>query len=263
MEHHYQHIQSKTNNNVLSILLDRPLKRNALHPAMISEIQHVLETYKDSESIRVVLISSTSSVFSAGADIKYLEKMLKFSYEENLLDSQKLMNLLKTMLSYPKLIIAKIVGPAIAGGCGLVTASDITFSEQHSIFGYPEVKIGFVPALVSSLLMSKINGTQMRDLLLTGKTINAQEAHSIGLINYVCDQKSINTEINTFIKKFCTETSPNSIKITKEIIYLSQNLEAKLEEAAKINAKSRMDDDFKKGVTAFLKKQTINWGKKK
>jgi methylglutaconyl-CoA hydratase len=259
MQQQYQHITSKIQNYSLIITLNRVDKKNALDPIMIKNIQSILDTNKNNHNIRVVVIESSSDVFCAGADIEYLNKMRNFSYEDNLNDSKQLMLLFKTILSYPKLIISKVSGAALGGGCGIVTASDIVFSTQKSSFGYPEVKIGFTPALVSAFLIGKINLSKTRELLLSGKIINAEKAQKIGLINFIHTEAQLNKEMDIFIKKIITKTSPDSIHATKQILYTQLDIDNKLERAAEFNAKSRMSNDFKKGIQLFLEKKPHNW----
>jgi len=259
MKPKYEHIKSKIQNHSLVITLDRPEKKNALNPTMIEAIQELLVSNKDNNSIRVIVLDSSSNIFCAGADLQYLNKIIDFSYEENLIDSRQLMLLFKTMLSYPKLIISKVCGAALGGGCGIVTASDIVFSTDQSSFGYPEVKIGFTPALVSAFLIEKINLSNARRMLLTGESIDAKTAQNIGLINYVCSIDDINNQINTFIKKNINKTAPQSIQTTKQILYEQLDMEKKLERAAELNAKSRTNSNFKQGIQMFLKKEGINW----
>ena len=162
MKQKYQHIKCKINHNVLNIILDRPKKKNALNPNMVMELIKVLQDNKNNINIRVILLSSSSDVFCAGADIEYLNKIIQYNFEQNLEDSKILMSLYQLMLAYPKLIISKVCGAALGGGCGIITASDIIFATDNSKFGYPEVKIGFTPALVSTFLIQRINISNMR-----------------------------------------------------------------------------------------------------
>ncbi len=164
MDKTYDYIKTKKHNRFLHLILNRKEKKNALNPKMIYEIQDVFNTYKMNKNIRIILISSNSDVFCAGADVEYLQKIKNFSHTENLNDSKLLMQLFKTMLTYPKLIISQVSGYAIGGGCGLITASDIIFATEESKFGYPEVKIGFIPALVSTFLTKKIRENDAREL---------------------------------------------------------------------------------------------------
>lgn len=259
MDYNYKYITVNTNNQTLVITLNRPHKKNALNQEMVQEIKSILDLYETDQKIRIILISSSCDAFCSGADLEYLKKIKDFSYKENLKDSQELMLLFQKMLLYPKLIISKVSGVAIAGGCGLMTASDIIFATHDSTFGYPEVKIGFVPALVSTFLKEKITDLKARELLLTGKIINANTAMEIGLINYICSAEKIDQEIISFIEKFTKHTSPNSIAQTKKIMYHSLSLGDKLIKAAELNAKTRMSLDFQRGINAFLEKQSINW----
>ena len=243
----------------LNIILDRPKKRNALNPLMISEFINILDEYETKHEIKLILISSSSSVFCAGADLKYLKKLQHYSYQENLNDSKNLMNLYKKMLKYPKLIISKVCGPAIAGGCGIITASDMVFATNTSKFGYPEVKLGFIPALVSTFLLNKIKEVDVRELLLTGQLVTATQAKEIGLINKICNLENIDETVEKFIKKTIASTSTNSIMETKKMLYEFMSIEKKLEKASELNAKNRESDDFKKGVSNFLDKKNTNW----
>ena len=259
MNQQLQHINIKSTPPLLNIIFNRPKKKNALHPEMIQEIQDTLEKYHNDMNIRTVLISSNSDVFCAGADINYLQKIKNFSYEENLQDSEQLMTLFKTMLLYPKIIISKVTGSAIGGGCGIMTASDIVFATQTAKFGYPEVKIGFIPALVSTFLIKKIGENNARELLLTGEIINVEKAKQIGLINRIVTDNNINQEINNFITNISKNTSMNSVAETKRMIYNWMDFDNQLQQAAKFNAKHRKTDDFNMGINAFLNKTSLNW----
>ena len=174
-------------------------------------------------------------------------------------DSEKLMNLYKSILYNTKLTIAKVDGPAIAGGCGLATACDIIFASKNSKFGYSEVKIGFVPALVSVFLSMRINKTIAKELFLTGKIINGEYAKEIGLINYLYDKKIINEKVDSFCKNFISKSSSESVKETKRLLLKYMDIDKKFEIAKKVNAKSRKNKDCIKGINSFLKKEKINW----
>ncbi len=254
-------IKLKIHKNFINIIFNRPHKKNALNSDMIHEIQEALNNFKDNKQIKVIVFSSDCNIFCAGADLQSLHNIKDFSYEENLEDSTMLMNLFKTMLTYPKLIISKVEGAAIAGGCGITTASDIVFSTDEGKFGYPEVKIGFIPALVSAFLTKKINEQFARELLLTGKLIDAKRAFEIGMINFLCKKTTINNHVDSFIKNHIRTTSYNSIYETKKMLYKWLNIDEKLNIAAEFNAKNRQSEDFKKGISSFLDKHKIDWSK--
>ncbi|MDC0189375.1 enoyl-CoA hydratase/isomerase family protein [Flavobacteriales bacterium] len=252
-------IKLKIHRHFINIIFNRPSKKNALNTRMIDEIKNTLRDFKDNKQIKIILFSSESDIFCAGADLESLQRIKDFSYDENLKDSINLMELFKTMLTYPKLIISKVEGAAIAGGCGITTASDIVFATEEAKFGYPEVKIGFIPALVSTFLTKKINEQHARELLLTGKLINAKSALDIGLINYICQKNKIDIHIKGFVEKHIKTTSSNSIYETKQMLYHWLDLDKKLNQAAEFNALNRKSEDFKKGISCFLSKREIDW----
>ena len=259
MTKNYKFIEITQNENFLNIILNRPDKKNALNPLMINEISDVLEKCESDNSFKIILITSSCNVFCAGADLAYLKKINNFSQEENLSDSRLLMNLYKKMLKSSKLIISLVKGHAIAGGCGIACASDIIFATKDCKFGYPEVKIGFIPALVSTFLTLRINESLARELLLSGKLITSKHALEIGLINYVFDQNTIELEVMKYIEKISIENSTNSIKETKELLYANMNIDKKLDFAAKLNAKNRKSKDFEIGINNFLNKKINRW----
>ena len=186
----YKSIILKNNKKfIYSITLNCPSNGNALNNRMINELTHALKELSKQKKCRVIIIESSSKIFCAGADLNELKEMQKNNYSKNLNDSKKLMSLFKIILSIEKLVIAKVNGAAIAGGCGLATACDIIFGSEKSKFGYSEVNIGFVPALVSTYLPKRINSAIAKELLLTGKILNFQEAREINLINYCVDAK--------------------------------------------------------------------------
>ena len=259
MTNNYTFIKIIQNENFLNIILNRPEKKNALNPVMINEISDILEKCESDNSFKIILITSSCNIFCAGADLDYLKKIKNFSLEENLTDSKLLMSLYKKMLKSSKLIISLVKGHAIAGGCGIACASDIIFASKDCKFGYPEVKIGFIPALVSTFLSSRINESSARDLLLSGKLISSKHALEIGLINYVIDQNTIDLEVMKYIEEISVENSTNSIKETKELLYVNMNIDKKLEFAAKLNAKNRKSKDFEIGINNFLNKKINKW----
>ena len=163
--------------------------------------------------------------------------------------------------NFPKVVIAQVQGDAIAGGCGLITVCDFVFSVPEARFGYTEVKIGFVPAIVSAFLLRKLGETRAKELLLTGNLIGASEARNIGLINYVEQENEINNKVAEFTSNLCHSASAESLKFTKKIINTvqEQNLDDALIWSAKQNARAREHEDCKKGITSFLNKEKITW----
>ncbi len=248
-------------NRITYLTLNRPEKRNALNQEMISSLKNELINAKTDTETKVIVLRSNGTVFSAGADLEHLQKIQNNSYEENLTDSNQLKELYELIYTHPKVIIAQIEGSAIAGGCGLATICDFAFTIPEAKFGYSEVRIGFIPALVMIFLIRKIGETKTKELLLTGKLIEAQQAIQYGLVNFVFSKDEIATKVKEFATSLCTETSAQSLKTTKEMIANIQtlSLEKALNYAAEMNAHARSTEDCKKGIAAFLNKENLIW----
>ncbi len=248
-------------NRLATITLNRPEKRNAFNYELVDEIKMHLRHLKEMQEIKVVRFKSNGAVFSAGADLDYLKQLQNNTYEENLKDSNHLKELFETIYLYPKIVIAQVEGHAIAGGCGLATVCDFTFATPNAQFGYTEVKIGFIPAIVSIFLLKKINSNSAKELLFTGKLITALEAKQIHLIHEIIESEKIETYVLNFANQLCNETSGEAIRLTKELLSQLDTLSIPdaFSLAAKYNAKARATDDCKKGIAAFLNKEKITW----
>ena len=248
-------------NRIATITINRPEKRNALNPQLIAALTETFIRASEDEAVKVVVLKANGGTFSAGADLEYLQQLQHNTFEENVADSNNLKRLFTTIYYLPKVVIAQVEGHAIAGGCGLATICDIIFATPESNFGYTEVKIGFVPAIVSCFLKQKVSETISKELLLTGKVFNAEKAHEYKLINFVTNSAEIDLTVRNFALNLCKESSGNSLMITKQLITQTTNplLEKSLETAVHINARVRESEDFKKGIASFLNKEKINW----
>ncbi|MBA3649071.1 MAG: enoyl-CoA hydratase/isomerase family protein [Chitinophagales bacterium] len=257
----YSYIEIEKNDRIQYIILSRQEKKNALNYDFVTELKDALQAAENDNSTKVIIIKAKGNVFSAGADLEYLQQLQNFSFEENLADSNHLKDLFLHIYTSKKVVIAQVEGHAIAGGCGLATVCDFCFAVPDAKFGYTEVKIGFIPALVMVFLIRKINGSKAKELLLTGKLIGANEAAAIGLINAVADQDRIEIFVKDFATALCNEASAQSIAATKEMLnkISSMDLSSALDYAARMNANTRASEDCKKGIESFLKKEKINW----
>lgn len=257
----YQYIEYSSADRITIITLNRPDKRNAFNFDFITELKEAFSVAENDKSVKVIILKANGAVFSAGADLEYLKSIQDNSYDDNLLDSIHLMELYKLIYFHSKLVIAQVEGHAIAGGCGFVTVCDFSFSSPEAKFGYTEVKLGFIPAIVSVFLLRKIGEARSKELLLTGKLIDAAEAQSIGLINYVHPKDDLNEIVEQFATRLSEETSGESIGRTKRLIGQIQQMktEEALQFAAEMNAKARETKDFKDGITAFLNKEQKSW----
>jgi methylglutaconyl-CoA hydratase len=246
---------------IATISINRPEKRNALNPELVSQLTAAFVKASVDDEVKVVILKANGSTFSAGADLAYLQQLQQNTYEENLADSENLKNLFTTIYYLPKVVIAQVEGHAIAGGCGLATVCDIIFSVPEASFGYTEVKLGFVPAIVSCFLLRKTSETIAKKILFTGALFSAQEALNYGLITFVTNKADISLNVNNFALSLCNEASANSLMVTKQLIGQTTNpeLDKSLSEAVRINARVRESEDFRKGVAAFISKEKINW----
>lgn len=246
---------------IATISLNRPDKRNAFNPELVAELTAALLEASDDEEVKVIILKANGSVFSAGADLAYLQQLQHNSHEENVADSENLKTLFTTIYYLPKVVIAQVEGHAIAGGCGLATVCDITFAVPEASFGYTEVKLGFVPAIVSCFLMRKTSETIAKKILLTGDLFSAEEALAYNLITFVTNKQDISRKVLEFAASLCNNASGNSLMVTKQLIGQTTNpgLEKSLELAVQINARVRDSEDFKKGIAAFISKEKINW----
>lgn len=257
----YSAILYQVEQRVAYITLNRPDKRNAFNPDLIADLKAAFSQAEADPEVRVVVLRANGKVFSAGADLGYLKSLSQNTEEQNTADSQSLADLFHQMYIFPKIVIAQVEGHAIAGGCGLATVCDLVFAVPEAMFGYTEVQIGFVPAIVMVFLIRKIGETKARELLLSGNLVTAQEAMSIGLINVIEPDESIDEVIRNYTQRLCNTTSPDAIRLTKSMIAQVQAMpiaEA-LTYAATMNAKARTTDDFKRGINAFLNKERITW----
>ena len=248
-------------NRIATITLNRPEKRNALNSAMVKELHHALKKAEMDNDVKVVILKANGSAFCAGADLAYLQKLSNFTYEENLQDSNELKEMFKQIYMMEKVVIAQVQGHAIAGGAGLATVCDLVFSIPEAKFGFTEVKIGFVPAIVSIFAIKKFGESITKKLLLTAELISANEANKIGMVNYISNKETIDDDVKKLATNLVNNTSANSLSLTKRLIIDIQqrNLDESLNYAAKLNAKARNSNDCKKGISSFLNKEKINW----
>lgn len=254
-------IQTYSSSALFYIRLFRPEKRNALSGILVSELKKVLTDVAALPDIRAVIITAEGPVFSAGADLEYLKQLMSNTYEENLADSMALAELFQLLYHYPKIVITQIEGAAIAGGCGLACMGDFVFAVPEATFGYTEVKIGFIPAIVSIFLIRKIGEAKAREILLSGSIFSAEEARLYGMITKVIPRESIADHVTEFALRLCRETSPESIRLTKELIagVQDRNIAEAIQYTAEMNAKARGSKDCREGITAFLEKRKLQW----
>lgn len=242
---------------VATITINRPDKRNALNAQVVTELKAVFAKAKDDVEAKVIVLATAGDAFCAGADLGYLQELQKNSYEENLADSNHLKELFYQIYTHPKVVIARIQGHAIAGGSGLAAVCDFSFAVSHAKFGYTEVRIGFIPAIVMVFLLRKIGEGKSKELLLSGDLIDASVAQKMGMINEVVAIEALDERVYGLAQTLAKKNSGQSMEATKQMIAKVQelSLEEGLNYAAIQNAKARATEDCQNGIAAFLNKQ--------
>lgn len=243
------------------ITLNRAEKRNALNEEFIQALASTFDKAASDSTVKIIVLKANGEVFCSGADLGYLQQLQSFSFDDNLADSTRLKELFLKIYTLNKVVIAQVEGHAIAGGCGLATVCDFIFSVPEAKFGYTEVKIGFIPAIVMVFLVRKIGDQRARQLLLSGSLVDAAEASQLGLITKVCGKETIATDVADFAAKLIKSNSIQAMTTTKRMIAEVQSLplEEALSYAARMNADARGTEDCKKGIAGFLNKQMPEW----
>src|SRR6202045_830841 len=198
---------------IAKVTLNRPDKRNAINPQMIADLQTSLDTIEKSHS-RVVIVTGAGKAFCAGMDLEMLAAIAKQSPAENQEDSRRIAKMLRRLWSFPRPMIAAVNGPAYAGGCGIATLCDFTLASPEAKFGYTEVKIGFLPAIVSVFLTRQIGDKRSRDLLLTGRIISAVEAKEFGMVSEVVSPERLLDRVQELVAELIA-ASPSSVTRSK------------------------------------------------
>jgi methylglutaconyl-CoA hydratase len=246
---------------IRTITLNRPERRNAMTPEMREELIATMEEAALS-SCRVVVFRGAGEAFCSGLDLSALQTMSEKPADDHRADAQRIAMLFRTLHELPMPTIAAVHGAAIAGGTGLATICDFTLAVPSARFGYTEARIGFVPAIVSAYLALQIGDKRSRDLLLTGRLFDAEEACRLGLVNEVVDADALDERVRALAQTLAAN-SPESLAATKRLL-AAQNkdwLDTAITLALDANAKARETSDFKEGIASFLEKRKPDWSK--
>jgi methylglutaconyl-CoA hydratase len=255
----YQTIAVNYAEGVATLTLNRPDKRNAISYELIDDLLRALDELKNS-SAQVLILTGAGKAFCSGMDLDNLKTLSGRSPEQNLEDSKRMASLFRSLYDFPKPTIAAVNGAAVAGGTGLATLCDFTLAVPEAKFGYTEVRIGFVPAIVSTFLLRQVGEKIARDLLLTGRLFDAQEALRIGLINEIVAPEKLLDRARELAGRLM-ENSPASLAYTKRLLssHARVELDAQIEAATRENAGIRSTADFREGIAAFLEKRKPKW----
>jgi len=240
---------------IARITLNRPEKRNALNEALVAGLKDHLHQANDNAAVRVVVISGAGQDFCSGADLAALQRISEASVADNVDDARSLMELFMLMRRVTVPLVAAVRGKALAGGCGLASACDIVIASTNARFGYPEVKIGFVPAMVTAILRRNVSEKRAFELLTRGAEISAVEAKEFGFVNQVLAEENFEAEVTAYVRPF-EKMSRSAVALTKTLLYQIDGMAfgAALETGVDVNVIARMTEDCKEGIARFLKR---------
>ncbi len=251
----YQKIIYSVDQGVARITLNRPDKRNALDDGIVAEFADALQAAGRDNGVRVVLLTGAGKDFCSGADLASLQRTSQAGVEESMSSARVMGELFVEMRRHPRPIIAAVRGRALAGGCGLATACDIILATESAKFGYPEVNIGFIPAMVMAILRRSVSEKRAFELITRGEVIASSVAAEIGMINRVFAEEQFDSEVETYVTEMAGK-SASAVRLAKNLLYHMDGMtfDTAIEAGIQLNAITRMTEDCKRGVDRFLKK---------
>lgn len=255
----YNTLQLSGENHVATLTLSRPDKRNAISYELIDELLAALDEVRESDA-NALIITGAGKAFCSGMDLDNLRAITSRSEAENRKDSEAMARLFRSIYEFRLPTIAAVNGAAVAGGCGIATLCDFTIGSTEAKFGYTEVRIGFLPAIVSTFLVRQVGEKVARDLLLTGRIIGAEEAYRMGLVTDVVGPEDLMPRARALAEMLC-ENSPASVRATKRLLsaFAGNELDEQIRLAVEENARIRTTEDFREGVSSFLEKRKPRW----
>ena len=255
----YTTLKLTFDDRIATLTLSRAEKRNAISHAMIDEFLAALQVVEHSPA-QVLIVAAEGKAFCSGMDLDDLRALVTETAAENYSHSQRIANLFRSLYDFPKPTIAAVNGAAIAGGAGLATLCDFTLAATDASFGYTEVRIGFMPAVVSAFLIRQVGEKHARDLLLTGRIVSAEEAYRMQLVNQVMEPGDLQAGARR-LAEVLLANSPASLRATKALLrhYEKDRLDCDIRSGMDANASIRMSADFKEGVHSFLERRKPRW----
>ncbi len=255
-----RYIQTERKGKVLTVTLNRPEVRNAFNEELIGELTECFLAIRQDVEIRVVVLAGAGSSFCAGADLQWMQKMVRYSEEENYADARRLDHMFHTIYTCPKSVVAKVHGAAMAGGIGLLAVSDLVVATVDAKFGFTEVRLGLVPAVISPYVVRKIGLSYVRALFLTGESFSASRAKEIGLVHQVIEPISLDEQVAQCVEEILKSgpTAQAECKAWLRILAES-DLEEARQQSTRLIARLRVSPEGQEGTNAFLGKRKPAW----
>jgi len=248
-------IEFRVDAGVARITLNRPEKRNALNAELIAALRDALSRSAKDENVRVVLITGAGPDFCSGADLAGLDRTAEAGVLDHIGTARHMADAFLEMRQHPRPVVAAVRGRALAGGCGLATACDLILAAESAQFGYPEVKIGFVPAMVMAILRRSVSEKRALELIVTGEIITAAQAHAVGMINRVFPDAEFEARVEDYVAALASK-SASAVTLSKSLLYHMDGMtfESAIDAGVHGNALARMTEDARRGIERFVKK---------
>jgi methylglutaconyl-CoA hydratase len=245
---------------VAHVVLARPEARNAFDAAMVRELHDAVAAASARDDIRVIVLAGRGSVFCAGADVEWMKTAAGFAREENLADARRLFELFETIDRSPKAVLASVQGAALGGGAGLAAVADVVVAEEGARFGFTEVRLGLVPAVISPYVVRKIGVSAARELFLTGERFTAARAAAIGLVHRVVNMDELDAAVDARVRELL-QAAPGAVAAAKGLLrsVAGRPVESVRELVCKRIAERRASDEGQEGLKAFLEKRKPDW----
>lgn len=253
-------IEIQQDKDVVTIYLNRPEVHNAMSEELMKQLTTCFEKFGYDEKTRIIILTGKGKSFCAGADLNWMKSMVKYSKEENIKDSRLLVSLYDSIYNCPKPVIGRVNGHAFGGGLGLFAVCDIAIAVPDCKFAFSEVKLGIIPAVISTYIARRVNISNMRRLFITGERFDSEYAKNIGLIDYVVPENEIDNKIEFYIK-LLRSSGPIAIKQVKNLIDSIEKMEVEKYKNFTVEKISelRISDEGQEGINAFLKKRKSKW----
>lgn len=256
----YQFIQTRREGPVVYLTLNRPDVRNAFNEQVIRELTHWAEAVAEDDDVRVVVLAGAGRMFCAGADMTWMAKMGSSTHEENVQDASVMAHMYSALDRLPVPLVGRVHGAALGGGAGLVAVCDIVVADAQAVFGFTEVKVGVVPAVISPYVVTKIGPSAARELFLTGMRFDAPRAREIGLVHAVVPDGQLDARVAAYVGELLT-AAPEAIAIAKELLRKVWGRPAHdtIGMTADTIAARRVSSEGQEGLKAFLAKRKASW----
>ncbi|MBN1860952.1 MAG: enoyl-CoA hydratase/isomerase family protein [Candidatus Thermoplasmatota archaeon] len=256
----YETLVFTKKDDIATVILNRPDVHNAMNEKLMRELTDCFRQLTDDTSVSVVVLTGNGKSFCAGADLTWMKNMVNYSPEENQKDSRLLLDMYETIHTCSKPVIGRINGHAFGGGIGLFAVCDITITVPETRFGFSEVKLGIIPAVISTFVALRMTPASMRRLFITGERFDAQHAKEIGLIDLVVPSEKLDETVQTYIEQI-RSSGPKAIKEVKHLIDALQKMDTKTYKEFTVEkiSKLRISQEGQEGIKGFLEKRKPNW----